>query len=37
MGNDDLLACERMPPLLMTSGCADPEKAVMPENAYHLV
>jgi len=37
MGNDDLLSAERMPPLLVTSGSADPQKAVMAENPDHLV
>lgn len=31
MGNDDLLACDRMAPLLMASGSADPQKSVMAE------
>jgi hypothetical protein len=36
MGNDDLLACDRMAPLLMTSGSADPQKSVMAKNSDHL-
>jgi hypothetical protein len=37
MGNDDLLACDRVAPLLMTSGCADPQKSVVAENSDRLV
>ena len=37
MGNNDLLACDRMAPLLMTSGRADPQKSVTAENSDYLV
>jgi hypothetical protein len=37
MGDNDLLAGERMPPLLVASGSADPQKAVMAKDCDHLV
>jgi hypothetical protein len=37
MGNYDLLSAERMPPLLVATGGADPQKAVMAKNPDHLV
>jgi len=36
IGNDDLLACHRMAPLLMTSCSAEPQKSVMAKNSDHL-
>jgi hypothetical protein len=37
MGNYDLLSGEWMPPLLMASGSADTQKAMLPKNPDHLV
>ena len=37
MGNDDLLSSEWMPPLLVTSGSANPQKGVMAKNYDHLI
>jgi len=37
MGNDDLLSGEWMPPLLVTSRRADPQKAVMAKNSDRLI
>jgi hypothetical protein len=37
MGNYDLLSGERMPPLLVAAGGADPQKAGMAKNPDRLV
>jgi hypothetical protein len=37
MGNYDLLSGDRMPPLLVATGGADPQEAVMPKNPDHLI
>jgi hypothetical protein len=37
MRNYDLLSGERMPPLLVASGSAAPQKAVMAKNSDHLI
>jgi hypothetical protein len=37
MGSQDLLSSDRMPPLLVAAGTADPQKAVMAKNPDHLV
>jgi len=37
LGDNDLFAGERMPPLLMAPGSTDPQKAMMAKNSDHLV
>ena len=37
MGTDDLFGGDRMPPLLVATGSADPQKAVMAKNPDDLV
>jgi hypothetical protein len=37
MGNYDLLSGDRMPPLLVAAGSADPQNTVMAKNPDHLV
>jgi len=37
LGDDDLLSSQRIPPLLVAAGNADPQKAVMAKNPDHPV
>jgi hypothetical protein len=37
MGNNNLFAGDRMPPLLMAPGNTNPKKAMLAKNSDHLV